>query len=853
MKGDSKEIYDVFWSTRHFIIPIYQRRYSWKISQCARLFDDIEEATEKGRKHFIGCIISTNDGNRGAYLVIDGQQRITTLSLLLKAAYDLLLDGKIASNEDQLADEILETFLKNRRGSSEQDRIKLNLLNDDSAEYYQLFDSDRRLTEDSVIHANYNYFVSRLFGSSFSLDDLYETIKSLQVVDIGLESNDNPQLIFESLNSTGLALTEGDKIRNFILMGLTSNDQVEYYREYWSRIEKNSGDNDTSGFIRDYLSLKTQKIPNMKNVYQDFRKYWMDSKKEPLEILGDLRAYSYAYEKIMNADTGVRGVDESISGLIHLETTVIRPFGIEVIHLHENGILSSDEMRKVFSIVEDYIFRRAICALPSNALNKIFATLANDIKKLDGTYENYSDKLSFVLLKKQGSGRFPGNEEFASELKNRNLYGRASRVIWYLFSRLENSGTLETKDIWNHLENEEYSIEHIMPQTLSDEWKRELGEDWKAIHETWVDRLGNLTVVASPYNSMFSNHIFIEKRDMKHGFRDSGLRINQSIAMKDKWGSIELEERANSLASIALSIWPELETSYKDTVEKDIEVSIEDDFDFTGRDLLSASFKDTELPSMDWTDFMVNIINLIYKDDPVGVASAVRNASTLGLDFYLSSSPEADFKMISDSVYLNTGCSTNRKIWFLRHLFSYLNMEEDDLVMHVTESSTSIDGEAKRRLWRVIIPYLVKATEEGGCPSYKNRNPVNSHYLDGYIGSRDMHFGSSFGFKSQSVWAYLYIEGGSLERNLEVFRFFQSHREEIEKAVGDHSIRWVSPDTKARRGEIILQASVPQIIDESRWNEVAEISGQLMKALAGALSPYIAMFISNEKMTSIKK
>ena len=342
----------------------------------------------------------------------------------------------------------------------------MNLLNEDKTEYFQLFDEERILSEDSIIHSNYNYFVSRLKETSLDIEKLYDTIQGLQLVAITIEQNDNPQLIFESLNSTGLALTEGDKIRNFILMGLSSTEQVRYYNEYWSRIEKDCGNDDTSGFIRDYLSLKTQKIPNIKNVYQDFRKYWMDSKKEPLEILGDLRAYSYAYEKIMNADTGVRGVDESISGLIHLETTVIRPFGIEVIHLHENGILSSDEMRKVFSIVEDYIFRRAICALPSNALNKIFATLANDIKKLDGTYENYSDKLSFVLLKKQGSGRFPGNEEFASELKNRNLYGRASRVIWYLFSRLENSGTLETKDIWNHLENEEYSIEHIMPQTL---------------------------------------------------------------------------------------------------------------------------------------------------------------------------------------------------------------------------------------------------------------------------------------------------------------------------------------------------------------------------------------------------
>ena len=386
MKGESRQIKEVFPITRHFIIPIYQRRYSWKKNQCERLFNDIEDACRNHRSHFIGCIITVSDGGMGDYQVIDGQQRITTISLLLKAFYDLLKNRELGINDDALADEIRDDFLKLRRGGTDQERIRLNLLNEDKTEYFQLFDEERILSEDSILHSNYNYFVSRLKETSLDIEKLYDTIQGLQLVAITIEQNDNPQLIFESLNSTGLALTEGDKIRNFILMGLSSTEQVRYYNEYWSRIEKDCGNDDTSGFIRDYLSLKTQKIPNIKNVYQDFRKYWDTCEKAPETILTDLRTYSHAYKKLLCASTGIKLADDAITGLTHLETTVIRPFAIEVIKLGAEGTISTEEVGRSFSIIEDYIFRRVICALPSHGLNKIFSTLANDIRKLDGTY-----------------------------------------------------------------------------------------------------------------------------------------------------------------------------------------------------------------------------------------------------------------------------------------------------------------------------------------------------------------------------------------------------------------------------------------------------------------------------------
>ena len=841
MTGDSKKIQKVFHNTDHFIVPIYQRRYSWKKAQCERLFDDIEKACREERKHFIGCIISIHDGGRDSdYIVIDGQQRTTTISLILKAAYDLLTCGLLTSSDPHIADKILKTFLCMEYEDDPVKRIKLKLLNEDKEDYYQLFSSDRHLCGDSIIHANYNYFIERLKTTSLSIDSLFNTIQDLEVVDITLDHNDNPQMIFESLNSTGLALTEGDKIRNFILMGLSSQKQVEYYRDYWSKIEKNCGDDDTSGFVRDYLSLKTQKIPNMKNVYQDFRDYWSNCGKTPVEILEDLRSYSHSYRKLIEADTGIRRADNAITGLAHLETTVIRPFAMEVIHLAEEELISGEEAGRAFSIVEDYIFRRLICALPTNALNKIFATLANEIRKLDGTYEDYSDKLSYILLKKQGSGKFPSDEEFSSDFRSRSLYGgTVSRVIWYIFSCLENEGTLETKDVWNHLEKGEYSIEHIMPQTLSEKWMEDLGDDWETVHEEWLNRLGNITVVAAPYNSMFSNNPFIRKRDMGHGFKDSGLRINQFIASKDKWTENELSERSALLAEKALSIWPGLVTSYQEPEEEKVEISLADDIDLTGRSLLSASFNGTPVSATVWADFVEQVSKLVYEADPSRLATITKDASRYNLDSFLYTSSVEHSRKISDSIWLRTDCDTNRKIWFLKHLFRAMSIDEESLVIYVDSSDrTEAGAVTNRRLWAYIIPKLIDATTEAGLPSYQNRNPIASYYLDGFIGTSKMHLVSSFGFRKCKVWAYLYIDGGDKAENLRIFNHFYAHKTEIERAMG-LPVRWLQPEEKKRRAQIMIDVSVPFISDENRWDEVAEISGALMKKLVVTLRPYI--------------
>ena len=431
-------------------------------------------------------------------------------------------------------------------------------------------------------------------------------------------------------------------------------------------------------------------------------------------------------------------------------------------------------------------------------------------------------------------------EEFETELKNRNLYdSTVRRVIWYIFSRLENEGTLETKDVWNHLEKGEYSIEHIMPQSLSDTWKSDLGEDWEIIHETWKNRFANLTVVASPYNSMFSNNTFVKKRDMDHGFKDSGLRVNQYIATKEKWGIEELEERSKILADKALSIWPGLVTSYQVTEEDSIQVSLDDEFDFTGRSLLSASFNGTPINATVWSDFVEIVCKMIYEMDPSGLARVAKEAESTGLDAFLSVSDADHGRRISDFIFVRTDCNTNRKLWFIRHLFEFMRLDQSSLVMNISAADAIENyADTNRRLWAYIIPKLVEATREAGCPSYQKRKPVDSYYLDGFIGCSKMHLVSSFGLKSCLVWAYLYIEGGDRAENSRIFNHFYSYKSEIEKSMGTE-VKWTEPSEKARRGSILVEASVPFINDESRWDEVADVSARLMKRLVSALLPCI--------------
>lgn len=549
-------------SKKRFIIPIYQRNYDWKIENCKQLFDDLVKVIKNKRKsHFFGSLVSVYEpsGRNTEFLVIDGQQRLTTVSLLLLAMYNLIKSGIVIPRDGFLDKQIYEDFLVDKY-QPEETRIKLKPVKNDQKAFGKLFYDVNEYIMESNLTTNYNYFYERIQKQEITIDELFDAICRLEIINITLNNEDNPQLIFESLNSTGLDLSEGDKIRNFILMGLPSKEQDEYYDKYWNRIEECTK-YDVSSFVRDYLSIKQLAIPSQRKIYISFKEYVEQKSIETEELLKDLLAYAKRYEILLCGSTKNKALDACIYRLNRLETTVTRPFFLEVLRLYDENKLDMSELSETFLITENYVFRRTICDLPANALSKIFYTLHREITRYEGNDQEYVEKFKYALLSKKERARFPNDDEFSEKFTERPVYQMNSKNKVYIMERLENYSTAEDKDVYGHCDDGTYSIEHIMPQHLTPAWVRALGDDYEEIHETWIHRIANLTLTA--YNSKYSNSTFEEKKSMKNGFEDSGIRMNTYIAKKDKWTLTELEERSKYLMGRALEIWAAPTSKFK--------------------------------------------------------------------------------------------------------------------------------------------------------------------------------------------------------------------------------------------------------------------------------------------------
>lgn len=522
MNGQGKLLTHYLKNADKLIIPVYQRNYDWREEHCRKLYQDLVRTIQnKKRWHFFGGIVSVSDpmGSSSDYLVIDGQQRITTVSLLLLAMANLIKDGKVVPEDDTLYAQITKKYLVDEINPKNR-KVKLKPIKGDQDAYDRLWGDPENFARSSNITQNYLFFYNEIQKQAITIDQLFKAIEKLQIIDITLTPpDDDPQLVFESLNSTGLELNEGDKIRNFVLMGLDIEKQERYYDSYWNPIEKNAGYDkqnnsyDVSPFIRDYLSIKNKKISSMKDIYTDFKAFADKRTGEMEEIMKDLLAYAKRYNKLLVGHQSFpTKLKASIFRLNRFESSVTRPFLMEVLRLQEEGILTVDEVTETCRIVESYLLRRIICDLPSNTLAKVFLTLSSDIRRFDGTYNMFIEKLKYVLTSKKEKAAFPDDEAFAEGLKNKNIYAMPPRYKAYLFERLENGDSSEYKEIYGRLDSGEYTIEHIMPQKLTPVWISELKDDAETIHSDWLHRLANLTLTA--YNSKYSNSPFSEKKTM---------------------------------------------------------------------------------------------------------------------------------------------------------------------------------------------------------------------------------------------------------------------------------------------------------------------------------------------------
>ncbi len=540
---------------KQFVIPIYQRTYSWTAKkECAQLWNDIVRVSkdETIPAHFIGSAVYIE---RGIYqvsavpqlLIIDGQQRLTTISLLLYALGEAI--DNVGEKSEINRRKINNYYLFN---NDEEDELhyKLILTQQDKETYIHLI--DRPILPDAGSHRlieNYRFFQKKIHESQISPIQLYRGLKKLVIVDVSLDRNyDNPQLIFESLNSTGLDLSQADLIRNFILMGLEPQEQTALYNEYWLPMEQSFGQAHYTQlfdrFMRDYLTVKNNGIiPTLREIYTEFKSYVYSQETATVkDIVADIYRYASHFAKLALSRSPDAEIQQALQDINVLKVDVAYPFLLEVYDDYSHTLLTREEFITVLNIVESYVFRRVICGIPTNSLNKTFATLSRSIDKT-----HYLESIMATFLLKDSYRRFPSDEEFKRELMVKDVYNFRSRN--YLLRKLENYQRKERVNV------EEYTIEHILPQNenLSTIWQHELGANWQTIQARYLHTIGNLTLTR--YNSELSDRPFSEKRDIEGGFADSPLHLNRTLATLETWDETAIQTRTSALSELVLQVW----------------------------------------------------------------------------------------------------------------------------------------------------------------------------------------------------------------------------------------------------------------------------------------------------------
>lgn len=564
MKATEAKLLDFLKKSPQFVIPIYQRTYSWTEKECRQLWDDILRcgSSDKIAVHFVGSIVYVESGlsqvtHQAPLLVIDGQQRLTTVSLLLAALATAVADGEPFDGFSQR--KIKNYYLVNPEETGER-HFKLLLSQTDKETLTALVSNGEPPQQaSSRINANFSSFQRWIGEGKVDLATLCRGLAKLVVVDIALvRDQDNPQLIFESMNSTGKELSQADLIRNFILMGLEPGLQTKLYEQFWRPMELDFGQEaygtHFDGFMRHYLTAMTGEIPNINEVYEAFKGHarasradFSDDNSHIASLVREIRDYAKHFCAMALGSEPDPELKVAFHDLRKLRVEVAYPFLLELYHDYKMDLLSKADLLASVRLIEAYIFRRAICAIPTNSLNKTFATFAKALKK-----DRYFESIQAHFLTLPSYRRFPSDDEFRRDFQVRDLYNFRSRSYW--LRRLENHGRKERVAV------DEYTIEHILPQNenLPPKWRHDLGEDWQRIQQTWLHTLGNLTLTA--YNSDFSDRTFVEKRDMpsapEKGLKQSPLKLNQGLVLLDKWNEETIKERAAKLAQMGVAVWP---------------------------------------------------------------------------------------------------------------------------------------------------------------------------------------------------------------------------------------------------------------------------------------------------------
>lgn len=642
---------------RIFNIPVYQRKYSWKEEQCKKLFDDLLNIKYQNKSlHFIGTIVYVDINTSPSFkefIIIDGQQRITTILLLLKAIYDE------AKDEDFKEDLYNDYLINNGKKIEEKHKIKLKTVADDTKIFDKLIlgENIEEIGKGNNILENYKYFRRRIAESKLSENELNSLIEKLTMVYIMLDSDrEDPQLIFESLNSTGLDLTPADLIRNYLFMGYTREKQEELYKKYWKKIEEKITFSEMTDFIKDFLTMKNNDLPKKNEIYENFKEFYEKNLKDKIKIeefLLEIDKYAKYYEWTKNFNSKYKELNLVLKEFNELKTSVITPFLFYVLNKFENREITMKEVLMTCQIIQTYIVRRAVCNIQTNGLNKIFATLSKEIESNEISKYKFSETVLFILLSKTSTRLMPRNSQFKEQLIIRQF--SSLKQSKYILGKILTYETKENIDVSSLI------IEHIMPQILNSKWKVDLGSKFNEIHEKNLHLLGNLTL--SSYSSKNLNKSFQEKKEQ---YQSSIL--NKGLVDYNIWNEEKIKNRGESLAELACKIWaiPELSEEFSNKVIlKKEEYDILENVDATGTKPIYLSIIGKSFSIKSWKEFFIKLCNEICSLDE---------------EKFLKFTKHLDFEGKESRIIGNTDKKMRRAEKLRNNIFIETNLSANDIL-----------------------------------------------------------------------------------------------------------------------------------------------------------------------------
>lgn len=670
---------------RVFKVPVYQRNYDWNNIQCEKLYQDIMNANERDHKHFTGTIVYIVglDGSKlNEVLIIDGQQRLTTVYILLKALYDAAKGVSV-----RIENEIDEVMFN--RNCDEKYKLKLKPVKTDDEQLHLLIqDKIDEMDRNSNIYKNYICFknlIEKTLASGLEVHDILNGIKKLEMVEIVLDKSqgDEPQKIFESINSTGLELSLADKIRNYLLMDDTNQDEL--YEEYWSVIEKNVGYRNLGDFAINFLNSQIGKSVNSNNAYRLFKEHCEENNLSHEDVLRKLKRTSKYYGAFIGENQYYStDILDYLQAFYSIKQTTVLPFLFRVFNDYEDKNINETTLLKVLNYLLTYFVRITACEINKN-LSKFMKALYDRV--FDGGYDNYYEKFVIFLNDLRANDRMPTDAEFEEALIHKPLYKKP--ICKFVLSVIENSSK-------EHIDISNLTIEHILPQKENAVvWKKEVGDDYGRVYEIYLHTLGNLTITG--HNSELGTKSFADKKKIICENSKANI-LNKEVLSAEKWNESSIQNRAKALSYILIEKFKYVEMHSDFNEANELSFGVNSGMDFSNTKPEGFSFVGEYTKVSSWADLLTKFISIAFDlDSDIFGDLATKNYSLPNADKTYISNDERKLrkgKQIDNSgIYFETNLSANNIISFVKNLLIQMNLDADDFSFSLSEAPFDINDE----------------------------------------------------------------------------------------------------------------------------------------------------------------